>query len=243
VQQTPYTEGFQAITEFSNSLWLELLEYGKVDEYLLRTRVPNGIRLQDGTKIAVKKHMMKYEGYFTALFKHMRSETDRYKKTADVIAFRTRNNNHIEAVLEFPFSKWEKKTAQTWVRFYDEQTLSIIKKHGVCKSRQAKQARSNEMYDLMARMVAKLDKFSNVEDAWSLVLAIYRRVLIPGTGGAEMFGISDKLLFAPAREGERCVMDFFIDALHALGIASPPQLNNAEVTHAGPNGYVKLMLK
>jgi NAD(P)H-hydrate repair Nnr-like enzyme with NAD(P)H-hydrate epimerase domain len=70
-------------------------------------------------------------------------------------------------------------------------------------------------------MVTKLSEM-DVASAHMLTLAIYRYVTIPGHEAKYKFGRSDRILFAPAAEDERCTMDIFIDALIGIGAARVP---------------------
>jgi hypothetical protein len=212
VQQTPYAEGFKAIKAFNNQLWNELVRFGSCDSYLLRTRVPE----------SKKGNFTPYEGYFAGLLTHVKDELTRFRQESKIIAFANRQANLIPEVQTMVFSPDIMDLARRWVAHYEEQVEGITRNKLLRgNDRATKQARSLAYQKVMRNMVTKLSEM-DVASAHMLTLAIYRYVTIPGHEAKYKFGRSDRILFAPAAEDERCTMDIFIDALIGIGAARVP---------------------
>lgn len=210
VQQTPYEAGFTAISSFTEDLWKGLANYGKVDSYLARTRVPP----------MAAKELTKYDGYFTRLFSHFQKEVKRYSEESRAIAFRTRAVNTIPEVMAMEFAPDVMEEAGRWVNKAEARFGAIMEKHGG-NSISAKRTRTSLNRNLVRQMVYSL---ANMEDekANELVLAMYRFCVIPGTSPNQRYGVPDRALFAPADPLEITVMEFFIRALINVGAAMEP---------------------
>jgi hypothetical protein len=211
VQQTPYKEGFEDITKATKDLWKITQGYGKVDWFLLKTRVPE----------KVAENMVPYDGYFTVLFNHFKKETKRYREESRAIAFRTRWQNRIPEVLEIthmPIS-----AAGKWVRHAEERFAEVNEKHrGNDVATKAKRTVANRQ--VVRDMVAKLKAMPEAE-AHMLTLAMYRYCVTPGGDANTRYGRTDRALFAPVDEGEESVMDIFLAALIGIGAAEAPNIS------------------
>jgi hypothetical protein len=220
VQQTPYMAGFSAIKKFTVELWLEIYHHGKVDKFLSITRVPKKIMV-DGEVRSLRRALNTYEGYFTNLFGHMKKETARFKESSRTIAFANRQANLISEIRDMEFTDDERKTASKWVTAYENNFVKVMEEFKGY-DRLSKQKRAAAMRALISRMVTKLDAMDK-DVRTRLVMAMYRNVTTPRIPNMK-YGISDRCLFAPAPEGERSVMDVFLDALVDQGVAQVPEI-------------------
>lgn len=205
VQQTPYTAGFEAIDNFTKTLWSEVMQYGMVDKYMALTRMPKKLR----------GNVTTYEGYFFNLFSHYRKEVKRYTEQSRLIAFQARMMNPIEEINSM--SNLDLTTASKWV-MAAEKRFSAVNKDNKGNSAAMKNRRTELNRQIIRDMVVALNKMDEAE-ANLLVLSIYRFCTIPGSEPGTRFGRSDRCLFSPLAEGEPTTMDIFIRALIAIGAA------------------------
>lgn len=203
VQQTPYTAGFEAIDNFTKTLWSEVMQYGMVDKYMALTRMPKKLR----------GNVTTYEGYFFNLFSHYRKEVKRYTEQSRLIAFQARMMNPIEEINSM--SNLDLTTASKWV-MAAEKRFSAVNKDNKGNSAAMKNRRTELNRQIIRDMVVALNKMDEAE-ANLLVLSIYRFCTIPGSEPGTRFGRSDRCLFSPLAEGEPTTMDIFIRALIAIG--------------------------
>lgn len=195
VQQTPYAEGFTAINEFNGQLWDEIKDYGMVDSYLARTRVPGSIREElAGT----------YDGYFSQLFTHFAKEVKRFSELSRTIAFRKRSENLIPEVMTM---KVDFNLGIKWVEAAEKQFNAA--------ARLPKGVKTQANHAIIRKMVAALNAMSD-EQANFTVLCMYRYCVTPGSTGMTRYGRSDRCLFAPLPEGEQTVMDVLMRALSSF---------------------------
>lgn len=205
VQQTPYKEAFEALTEFTDSMWAELARYGKADKYIARTRIP----------WSIAKELNTYDGYFSALFDHFRKETVRYGEESRAIAFRTRMQNPIEEIMEMEFAPSVMETAGFWVTTAEKKFKAVVEDIKG-NDRKSKAMRSAANRDIINKMVNALNRLE-VDECNTLVMAMYRYCVTPGTSSVNRYGRSDRCLFAPTDEGLISTMDMLLRALVSVG--------------------------
>ena len=228
--QKQYGPAFVQINEWLEYGYKLIKAHGKIDKFLTGSLEIPGVHAPKGRlPKRVVKHMQQYEGYLSGLRRHVVKQANLYTDELTKTSMAVRQRNLIPTISDPGFFSTEERPVaalgRQMVKDADdgfEAASRLFPKYRDENDPTNKLNRSLANRQVVRDAVEMLLAFDKKDRAIATVAA-YRYC----TQAEDVYGKSDRILYASAGHDELSVMHIFIGALIRMGVASPDAIMRA----------------
>ena len=232
----PYLPAFQQIESQINLGWETVAAHGRVDRFFSGDLKARGAKRKVKGRIPsdVLEGLELYDGYFTRLHRFIVGEALAYGEELGKLSLQLRAANPIEEISQEGFFPGDEHTRSMVARgrklidWSNEQFTAVSRRYPSSLDEPVpwdensgpinvarRSAANKEVVRTAASTLLRIDKADRV----TVLVAAYRYCMEPN--GTDIYGRTDRILYAFAGEGETSVMDLWLGVLTRMGIASP----------------------